>query len=348
MKISQIMVGKGFGGAERYFVDLSLALADRGHDVQVICHRDFVGLPLLEARNDIELRTLAVHGKWDPLAPRRIFQLLDAYKPNVVHAHLARGAHIAGKAARRAKLPLVVKTHNYVDLKYYAAVDQFIATTQDQLAYLTSHGIPESRIAVIPNFSRIPPVSSARTSFSRPPVFASLGRMVPKKGFDLLLTAFASLLSSGVDARLLLGGEGPERARLQELAKDLGIADQVSFPGWVDDVPEFLAQGDVFVLPSRDEPFGIAVLEAMASGLPIIATKTKGPLEILDDTTSRLVPTDEAEPLRAAMMEALAQPKHFAQLASAALDSYRTRYAENAVVPQLLALYRKLQSATAS
>lgn len=348
MKISQIMLAKEFGGAERYFLDLSLALTDAGHQVQVICHNRFVALPLLKERKDIDLRTISVWGKWDPLAPRQLFRLLKGFNPDVVHAHLARGALMAGKAARGADWPLVVKTHNYVDLKYYGSVDHFITTTQDQFNYLTSHGIAGNRISVIPNFSRITPVGAVRKLPAHFPIFVAYGRMVHKKGFDLLLEAFGKLLSSGTQARLLIGGDGPERSHLEKQVVDLEISSYVEFSGWINDVPAFLARGDVFILPSRDEPFGIAIIEAMACGMPVIATLTKGPVEILDETTAFLVPAGNAEALASAMDNVLMQPERSARLASAALDLYRNRYHENVILPQLLALYRGLRSSKAS
>lgn len=344
MRISQIMLSTGFGGAERYFLDLSLALSNAGHEVQVICHHDFIALPLLKTHPNIELHTISVLGKWDPFAPRRLYNLLNTFKPNVVHAHLARGALLTGKATRKTNWPLVVKTHNYVNLKYYSSVDHFITTTQDQFNYLVSHNISEDRISVIPNFSRITPSVLPRPASSNYPTFVTYGRMVHKKGFDLLLEAFAKILSQGINAQLLIGGDGSERTTLERLAKNLGISSQVKFSGWVDDVPKFLSQGDVFVLPSRDEPFGIALIEAMATGIPIIATLTKGPREILSETMGYLVPPCDSEALYLAMEKAISQPEHSAILASNALKEYSTRYYESAVLPQLTDLYQKLQS----
>jgi len=342
MKISQIMLGKGFGGAERYFLDLCLALADAGHSIQAICHPNFVALPALRANGKIRLDTVLAWGKWDPLAPWKIHRMLLDFKPDVVQAHLARGALIAGKAARRSSFPLVVKTHNYVNLKYYKYVDHFISTTRDQFKYLKSHGIPENRISVIPNFSRIPAAETVRARSSGPLVFTAYGRMVRKKGFDLLLQAFAMLVSAGFNTRLLVGGDGPERTRLEKQAHDLGISQHVEFAGWISDVQLFLSRGDVFVLPSRDEPFGIAVLEAMAAGMPIIATRTMGPMEILNQGAGYLVAPNSADALLSAMKTSIENPGLSESFAIAALDLYKTRFHESIVVPQLLSLYRKV------
>ena len=96
----------------------------------------------------------------------------------------------------------------------------------------------------------------------------ALGRFVKKKGFDTLLEAFASLRKES-NVKLTIGGDGPERNALKQLAMDLDISDKVEFVGWVEDVAEFLSGSDLFVLPSREEPFGIVILEAMAVGIPL-------------------------------------------------------------------------------
>ena len=105
----------------------------------------------------------------------------------------------------------------------------------------------------------------------------------------------------GLSAKIILGGDGPEKSALEKLAADLDINDSVTFSGWVDDVPDFLAQGPIFVLPSLDEPFGIVVLEAMAQGKIIVSTRSQGPREILDDTTAYLCPTDDPTALADAL-----------------------------------------------
>src|SRR3972149_3485997 len=116
MKLTQMMIAKGFGGAERYFVDLSLALADLGHQVQVICHDQFAGRQLFENRTDMNSRAFRVRGWWDIWARKNIEKAIIEFAPEVIHAHLARGASLAGSISASAGIPLVVKTHNYVNL----------------------------------------------------------------------------------------------------------------------------------------------------------------------------------------------------------------------------------------
>ncbi len=344
MRITQIMLARGFGGAERSFVDLSLALARRGHTVQAICHPNFVQQAQLRADPAIEVCNVNVRGSWDLLVARHIGQHLDAFQPDIVNGHLARAAHLTGKAVRSRQLPLVVKTHSYVNLKYYRAVDRFVATTPDQRNYLLAHNISPSRISVIPNFSSMPALERDNMHSSTPLVLVSYGRMVEKKGFDVLLSAVAKIDAAGLNVRLLLGGDGPQAPTLKEQAASLGLAGQVEFLGWVDDVEPLLRSADLFVLPSRREPFGIAILEAMAAHTPIVATRSEGPAQILDTATAFLVPVDDSHALAEQLRVAMTDPQLRSRKARASSALYQERYSADVVVPQYLALYAELAS----
>jgi glycosyltransferase involved in cell wall biosynthesis len=132
-----------------------------------------------------------------------------------------------------------------------------------------------------------------------------VGRLIPRKGIDRLLRAFAQA-ARHVPLRLVLVGDGPEEPRLRLLAQQLGIAELVEFRGFVDqpDLPAVYAAADVFVFPTLDDPFGIVVLEAAASGLPIIASPLGGAtLDLLDDgRTGFVAMPDDAEAWSTALM----------------------------------------------
>ena len=336
------MLAKRFGGAERYFVDLSLVLAEEGHQLQVICHRDFKEISRLIDKQGITVECFFVAGWWDVFALKKMRKVIDRFKPSVVHAHLARGAYMAGKICLRNKVPLVVKTHNYVDLKYYKNVDVFISTTKKQQQYLIQEGVSPESINVIPNFSRLSTVDSVSRYINDPTVIASYGRMVKKKGFDILLKAFAKAIKAGTEAFLCLGGDGVEKNNLQHLCDELGINNHVKFCGWVDSVDVFLDAADIFVLPSLDEPFGIVVLEAMAMGKPIIATKSQGPSEILDDDTSYLVEVGNVDVLANTLSIAVTNKGERLKKAEKALCVFNNTYSKKAVVPKIVQLYKRI------
>ena len=170
----------------------------------------------------------------------------------------------------------------------------------------------------------------------------SFGRMVRKKGFHVLLQSFRKILDQGISAQLIIGGDGPDRNILMHQCKDLNLQSHVIFKGWVEDISTLLDEADLFVLPSLDEPFGIAVLEAMAKGVPIISTRTIGPLEILDDQTARLVEIGNNAELAEKICEAFHDKQGSQDRAEAALVRYKKSYTKDVVVPRLIDLYKKL------
>ncbi len=340
MRMSHVMLSKGFGGAERHFVDLTLEMAMRGHDVQAICHRDFDAASEFAGVANLCVEAIAVMGTWDIWAARRISRLISLFRSEVVHAHLARAAHLSARGAREQRIRLVTNTHNYVNLKYYRAVDAFVVPTIRQQRYLIQAGIADDRVSLIPHFCRAPLNTERRARHGA--LFASLGRMVAKKGFDVLIKACGILRAQGLDARLRLGGAGIELERLRTLARECGMQHHVEFVGWVDCVAEFLQRADIFVLPSRDEPFGIVLLEAMAAGLPIVSTRTDGANEIFSEESAYLVDVGDAPALAKAMGFAFTERVESDRRASNAQALYRSMYSAEVVVPQYEALYESL------
>ncbi len=341
LRITQLMLSQGLGGAERYFVDLCGALADRGHIVQAIFHRDFVARNELVSHTNIQCVPVRIWAGWDLWARRTIREQVRQFSPQVMQAHLARGARIGGAVCASLNVPLTVKTHNRVNLKYYPHVDHFIATTAAQKAYLAEHGIAQDRVSIIPNFSALAAVGDV-AQVRNPIRFCSYGRMVKKKGFDVLLRAFRLFLDRGHQGILQIGGDGAERAALEKLATELNLNAHVEFVGWIAHPAQILDACDVFVLPSLDEPFGIVLLEAMARGKAIIATRTQGPLEIFDYSTAWLVDIGNVIELADALSDAAQHPETVTQKSAAALQCFKHTYATEAVIPRIVNVYETL------
>ena len=341
MKICVIMLARKFGGAERFYVDLTNGLARRGHEVLAISNVRSKAALLLDKLVNLQCGSVRVVGPWDPLAPRKILRLVRDFTPDIIQTFLGRATHLAGPAAHQLNVPLVAHTHDLVDLKYFRHTSVFTPATGMQRDYLAREGIPAERIRLIPNFSGFTPVSGVHCKPDVTNIVAH-GRLVHKKGFDLLLRSFGRVAGAGM--RLYIAGDGAERRRLTELASEFepGGA-KVCFVGWQDDIRSFLLRGDLFVLPSRYEPFGIAVLEAMACGIPIIATRCHGPVEILDEGSAWLCAAEE-EALAAALRAAISDPDGRQRRARAAWVAFREHYAADKVVPEFESLYESLRA----
>jgi glycosyltransferase involved in cell wall biosynthesis len=162
----------------------------------------------------------------------------------------------------------------------------------------------------------------------------SLGRLDRVKGYDLLLRALAQV----PEARLVVLGEGTERAVLEQQARDLGVADRVDLPGWHDEADRFLATWDAFCLPSRSEGFPLSVVEAMLAELPVVATRVGSVAEAVQDgRTGLLVPKDDVEGLVTALRR-LTDPSCRQALGSAG----RAHAVEHFSVARMTSAYREL------
>ncbi len=342
MRIAQIMLARGFGGAERSFFDISETLASIGHTVLVIVDARSVLLPRLAGNKRLLVIPIKCYGVWDVFAGYRIKRALAEFNAQIVHAHLARSAHLGGKAARALQIPSLVKTHNLVNLKYYKSIDHFVTTTQFQAKYLIKNGISKPQITTIPNFTRLKPVDSVSSNHEKKSfVIRAVGRFVYKKGFDTLISAFELIQRQRADVRLELGGSGPEFEKLLDQVAQYGLQQEVKFCGWIEDVQSFVKGADLFVIPSRDEPFGIVALESMACGVPIVASRTHGPTEILTEEMAYFFDSGDTLGLAEQVLSALSSERRWGK-AEAALAKLKLTYTQEKVVEKYERLYERI------
>ena len=167
-----------------------------------------------------------------------------------------------------------------------------------------------------------------------------MGRLHRNKGFDTLIQALALV----PDAHLSIAGEGPERAALEGLAHSLGVQDRLALLGWREDTGALLAACDLFVLSSRQEPLGNVVLEAFSAGVPVIATATPGPQELIaDGETGLIVPVDDPDSLAHAISDLIADPDRADALAEAGRAAFEAHHAEGPVLARWRVLLPTLQ-----
>lgn len=345
MRIVQVMLSDGWGGAERLFVDLCSALATQGHQVLAVCKPGFDHGDLLATHKNVSYVTIPARCNWDYLSVLRLKRAVSRFNADLLHAHLTRASWMTGIVATSLGLPSVVTTHNRIKRKYISRIGYFTTITRDLKTHLEQLGVDGRRVRRVPNFSELEAVAAVTPGPRSPVTFVALGRLVHKKGFDLLLEAFKGYLDTcPVPARLVLGGDGPLDGQLRRLAAQLGIAHLVDFRGWVDDVASCLDAGDIFVLPSRDEPFGIVLLEAMARGKAIVTTDVSGPRDFLDSSTAFFAKADDSESLSESMREAAENPELCMEKALRALEQYRSKYTSSAVLPQFIAVYESMLS----
>lgn len=302
-----------------------------------------------------------------------------AEEADVVHAH-SYGyfpTMAAARAARATGTPFVFTPHFHPPWSmeggaarkllrkvYDPTFGRYVLSRADRVIGVSSGEVDvmaeflpldRSRVRVIPNgfhparFDPAPDGAPFRASLGLSPatplvVFA--GRLASNKGLHHLLPAFATLWRAHPDARLVLAGEDQDqRARLETLARSLGVEDRVHFTGHLDDsrYRSALAAGDAFVLPSEWEAFGIVLVEAMACGVPCVATRVGGAPDVVQDgVTGRVVPYGDEDALARALGGLLSDRALATRMGQAGRARAFKEYSWDAVVERTLGVYREL------
>jgi glycosyltransferase involved in cell wall biosynthesis len=201
--------------------------------------------------------------------------------------------------------------------------------------------LPARSVATVRNGVRVPAGPSGPATGPGPPILGTIARLGEQKGIDDLLRAAAEL----PDARVVVVGDGPLREKLSELAEALGVADRVSWTGWVDDPASLLARFDIFVLPSRFEGLPLVILEAMLAAVPVVATDVGSVAEAIDDgRTGLLVPASDPAALAAAIRGLLDDPVAARRLADAARQVAGEHFTASAMADRYDALYEQVMS----
>jgi glycosyltransferase involved in cell wall biosynthesis len=230
----------------------------------------------------------------------------------------------------------------------YPYADRIVAISRGVKDSLVRLGIASDKVRVIYNPQNLGSIASAIAGVSsRPPVssgpftIVTAGRLSPQKDYPTLLQALREVCDSGVDARLIVLGNGPDHAKLMKLAERLKIGSRIEWRGWLSDPYPVMAAGDLFVLTSRWEGFGNVLVEAMACGVPVVATSSPGTREIVAVGADGLL-VDHHEPaaLAAALERVLSDQALHTRLAHGARAS-----AERFALPAIAAAYDRVLGA---
>jgi hypothetical protein len=331
MRVAHVMAGAAQGGAEAFFERLALAQARRGLDVLAVIRRE-EGRALRLTAGGLAPIQLGFGGPFDLMTAPRLRAALEGFRPQVVVAWMNRAARFARAASRGAPWTLVGRLGGQYDLSYYRGCDLLVANTRGLCDWIEGQGWPRQRLRHLPNFAAdlagaapaaLPIPAGAR-------ILLAMGRLHPNKDFPTLLRAMAQLPG---DVHLALAGDGPDRAALEALARELGLGARVAFLGWRQDVGALLAASTMLVVPSRIEPLGNVVLEGFSAARPVVAAAADGPRELIEDgRTGMLTPIGDDAALATAIGTLLADPARAAAIGAAGRAAFETDHAEAPVL----------------
>ncbi|HMJ26435.1 MAG TPA: glycosyltransferase family 4 protein [Pyrinomonadaceae bacterium] len=356
MKILQICSARELGGGEKHLADLANELARRGHDMfAAIIPASPLGAELssVPGRNVIEL---PMRNSLNVAGGLKLARFVRQNEIEIVHAHMARDYPLAAFVARRAGAHLVLTRHVLFPLSRIHKLtlrrtSRVIAVSKAVADGLRAQKIFEpDTIVCIHNGIDLDRFEKSRDAVARADSklrVGMIGHLAPIKGQEDFIRASAALCSRRGDVEFIIAGEdksrsGDNRRRLEKLVDDLGLGEHISLVGWVDDIATLLATFDLFVSPSRSEPFGLSIVEAMAAGVPVLATSSEGAREIIEDgDTGLLVPLADAESLAKAMDQILTNPKLRQRLSENARRVARERFSLGRMVEATEQVYRE-------
>lgn len=335
MRILHVCLSRGFAGTERATAEMCNAHAGE-HEVCLVVKRGHRAPNGVSIVDHLDPRVqLAPVGNW--LSSGGVQRAIAAFRPDIVHAHLRKSTRLL--AQNPPPCPTVVTLHMWVNGRHFHRMDGVIVIAEWQKQGLAGYRgrVFDINESLVPH-RRLAPheVARLRAELGAGPgdfLIGGVGRLATSKGFDTLLRAFDAAAIPG--AKLAIVGDGRERGRLQKLA-----AGRALLTGFRADVKNCYQAFDLFVSPSRSEPLGRVLFEALDAGVPVLATATQGPSEVLKKFPGRLVPVDDVPAMAAALRElAAARPPH----ARPDLSAYHL----DRVAAETLAAYRDLIAAYA-
>ena len=332
------------GGAERVLVLLAKGLQAIGHHVSVVTvfgkGDDFYTLPdgVDRVALDVGKTTHGPVEKMSKSAQRisAIRRALRQIRPQVVLSFMPETNVLVLLASVRLGVPVIVTEHadprkkrmkrvwkwlRRLAYRWASRVVSVSAGLDDYFAWL-----PEAKRGVIPNPINLAEINSQAGEAMGLPwahTVAAMGRLEPEKGFDLLIRAFGRLAGEFPDWGLVILGEGTRRGELESLVVELDLSERVQLPGVLDNPFPTLKQADLFVLSSRSEGFGNVLVEAMACGLPVLATEcwSRAPGIVRHGVDGILVAAEDVDALAAAMRDLMADEQRRQKLGAEAVES---------------------------
>lgn len=341
-------------GTVNMMVDLACMQARMGQDV-VVASSGGGFEPLLRRHGITHVPLQQSRQPWRvPSMIAGFNRLIDRFDPEIVHAHMMTGALISRFGSMRRRFALVTTVHHELQksASLVRAGDRMVAVSRAVAMDLQARGIDSARMSIVLNGAvgapRLVCRPAAKPVRLKHPNIVCVAGMYRRKGIADLLQAFALVREQSASERefmsephLYLVGDGPERASMEALAAELGIAEVAHFTGFVADARPYLASADIFALLSREDPGPLVIAEAREAGCAIVATRVGGIPEMLDDGAAGvLVPAGDIEQAAAKLRWLLLDRQARGQLAARARQNLQPLSVER-VCGEYMAVYQQ-------
>lgn len=356
MKIANILLSTQNGGVEQSFVGYCKILNNLGYEVLAIVGKNAPYIRDLQGLNIKVVQVKNSLGYYDFIAISKIKKSLEEFGTKLAFAHTGRAIVLAKKAIKKLsqRIPLIAVNHSK-NVKRSIGADIVFSVNKEIFYKTVDLGQAEDRSFVIPNFIDVPENQQQEFNLdnfildkSHPIVIGTIARLSPEKNLDFLISAIKILRDKNYQIKLKIAGSGDEEQNLKMLCHSFGLESEVDFLGWVDDKKSFFEKIDIFCLPSREETFGIALLEAMLYNKPIITTNTDGAKMILKNKVSGIL-LDNSKPelladlIACAVLNFLNSPEVIFDLTTNAKRDLIKFYSTKAVENNLKDLLKKFK-----
>ena len=354
---------RNLGGGERVLLRLASLLPQYGFRGSILTLAADPDSPALSGTPPCPINLLPLTRTYGPeamVAALRLRQFLLDQNIRLVQTFFESSDLWVGPVAKlMAGIPLIWSRRDMGILrgsKHHVAYrlmaklpDAVLAVSEQVRRYsIEVDGIPANRVETLYNGLDLANWFSSDKERKVPvaPVIKTVGNIRRVKGHDIFLRAAALVAQRFPEARFSIGGgvlEPEFYQDLEQLARSLQIEDRVTFEGPVSDLHSYLADAAVFVLPSRSEGFSNAIVEAMAAGLPVVATDVGGNAEAVQDgTTGRIVPPENPQALASAICEVLGDPNRAKAMGEAARERVSEKFTTEAMMKQLVSVYHRV------
>jgi glycosyltransferase involved in cell wall biosynthesis len=364
MNVLLLISSGGCYGAESMLISLAKGLSTRSvNPVIGVFHntkQPNIDLARVAHESDLNIRSFSCEGRVDWRAIRHLRDVLRSESIDLLHTHGYKADCYGFVATRQLGLPWVSTCHGWTNqshlLSFYAALNRrvlrrcsVVVAVSKELEYSLVHsGIPRRIVTSIPNGVDVGKFQKRHRKPNKSFVIGTASRLVEKKGIQVLLMAFSRLVEDFPNVSLLITGDGPFRPKLEQLTQDLNLSAHVVFLGQQRDMPGVYRQMDLFVLPSFQEGMPMCILEAMSTGVPVVATRVGGVSQILRHAeTGWLVDPNDPTALARVLSQLIPNSELRSSMSRNASEVITQEFSSELMTARYIRVYEEALGATA-